>query len=488
MEQDSSPRSKAVTSNMLWRFGERLLAQLVAFLVSIILARILEPSAYGTVALISVFTSLLQVFVDSGLGNALIQKKDADDIDFSTVFFTNIVFCLFLYIVVFFLSSLIARFYNNITLIPYIRVLGLTILISGLKNVQQAYVSRHLLFRKFFFSTLGGTIIAGILGIIMAYNGFGVWALIAQQVINVSIDTLILWLTVKWRPIKAFSWKRLKKLFSYGWKLLASAFLDTSYKEIRQLVIGKKYSSEDLAFYNQGEKFPNLIIGNINTSIDSVLLPVMSNEQNDRERVKMMTRRSIQISTYIMAPLMLGLAFIGEPVIKVLLTEKWLSAVFYMRVFCISYMFYPIHTANLNAIKAMGRSDLFLKLEIIKKVIGLVLLLITMNISVEAMAYSLLFTTITSQIINSWPNRKLLGYSYLEQIMDIIPNITLAVFMGVCIYFIQYIHISNVIAILLQLSIGASIYIICSKLFKIDSFLYVLDIVKSYRKHKEEHK
>nr|MCR4612053.1 polysaccharide biosynthesis C-terminal domain-containing protein [Lachnospiraceae bacterium] len=191
---------------------------------------------------------------------------------------------------------------------------------------------------------------------------------------------------------------------------------------------------------------------------------------------------------YIMAPLMLGLAFIGEPVIKVLLTEKWLSAVFYMRVFCISYMFYPIHTANLNAIKAMGRSDLFLKLEIIKKVIGLVLLLITMNISVEAMAYSLLFTTITSQIINSWPNRKLLGYSYLEQIMDIIPNITLAVFMGVCIYFIQYIHISNVIAILLQLSIGASIYIICSKLFKIDSFLYVLDIVKSYRKHKEEHK
>ena len=199
----------------------------------------------------------------------------------------------------------------------------------------------------------------------MAVNGYGVWALITQQLFNLTVDSLILWITVKWRPIKAFSFERLKGLFSYGWKILVSSILDTVYNNVRQLIIGKKYSSSDLAFYNKGKQFPHLIINNVNSSIDSVLLPTLSKEQDDKEKVKNMTRHAIKTSVYIMAPLMMGLAFTSNNVIEVLLTEKWLPCVPFLCIFCITYVFYPIHTANLNAIKAMGRSDLFLKLEII---------------------------------------------------------------------------------------------------------------------------
>lgn len=471
-----------VVSNFIWRFAERVGAQLVAFVVSIILARILDPSAYGTVALISVFIVILQVFVDSGLGNALIQKKDADDIDFSTVFFVNILFCTTIYLILFIIAPYISEFYGDITMTPYIRVLGITILISGIKNVQQAYVSRNMMFKRFFFSTLGGTLIAGIVGILLAYLGCGVWALVIQQVVNISIDTTILWVSVKWRPSKKFSIKRLSALFSFGWKLLVSSLIDTVYNNLRQLLIGKVYSSTDLAYYNQGDKFPKLIVTNINTSIDSVLLPAMSNVQDNKDIIRNMTRKSIKTSVYIMAPLMIGLAVCGKSIVGLILTDKWLPCVFFMQIFCITYMFWPIHTANLNAIKALGRSDLFLILEVCKKAVGLVLLLTTMFISVKAMAYSLLLSTVISMIINSWPNKKLLNYSFIEQIRDIIPSILLALFMGGCIYTIQYLGLSYLVTLLIQIPLGAIIYIVGSKLLHLDSFEDIVAIIVSYTK------
>lgn len=314
--------------------------------------------------------------------------------------------------IMFLLAPLIANFYRDESLVPIIRVISLTIVISGVKGIQQSYVSRNMLFKRFFFATLGGTIFSAVLGIWMAYAGAGVWAIVAQQLSNTTIDTLILWITVKWHPQKEFSWERLKKLLSFGWKMLASSLLDTIYNNLRNLVIGRIYSSADLAYYNQGDKMPSVIVNNINTSIDSVLLPTMANAQDDCTRIKEMTRRAIKMSTYAMAPLMMGLAFCAEPIIRLVLTEKWLPCVPYLRIFCITYMFYPIHTANLNAIKAMGRSDMFLKLEIAKKVVGIFLLILTMNFGVMAMAYSLLVGSVLNQIINSWPNRKLLLYGY----------------------------------------------------------------------------
>lgn len=479
-ENKSDSVKKKTMSNLIWRFAERSGAQGVSFIVSIVLARFLAPEAYGTVALVTVFTTILQVFVDSGLGTALIQKKNADDLDFSTVFYFNFAVCIFLYLGMFFSAPHIAQFYRQPELVPLIRVISLTLVISGVKNIQQAFVSRNMLFKRFFYATIGGTIFSAVLGITMAYLGFGVWSLVAQQLSNAAIDTLILWITIKWRPKWMFSFERLKSLFSFGWKLLISALLDTVYNNLRQLIIGKMYTPANLAFYNKGNQFPHLIVTNINTSIDSVLLPVMSDAQDDRERVKVMTRRAIKTSTYVMAPLMMGLAFVAPVLIELLLTEKWLPCVPFLRIFCITYMFYPIHTANLNAIKAMGRSDLFLKLEIAKKTIGMLLLLSTMWFGVMAMAYSLLVSSLFSQIINAWPNRKLLNYGYQEQLKDILPGIVLAVLMGGCVTFLQYLPLHQITILVLQVIIGVAIYIIGSFLLKLESFQYLLEILKPY--------
>lgn len=279
-----------------------------------------------------------------------------------------------------------------------------------------------------------------------------------------------------------FSWERLKKMLSFGWKMLASSLLDTVYNNLRSLIIGKMYSSSDLAYYNQGEKFPNVIVTNINSSMDSVLLPTLANEQDNRARVKKMTRRAIKTSTYIMAPLMMGLAFCAEPIVRLVLTEKWLSCVPFLQIFCITYMFYPIHTANLNAIKAMGRSDLFLKLEICKKIVGLLLLLATMWHGVMAMAYSLLISSVASQIINSWPNWRLLNYRYLEQLKDILPCIAIAIGMGCCVSLVNLLHLADAVTLLIQIPLGAVIYLTASAVFRLESFQYLKGMVRSFIK------
>lgn len=468
-----------VMKNFLWRFAERSGAQIVTFIVSIILARLLSPKDYGAIALVTVFLAIMQVFVDSGLGSALIQKKNADDLDFSSVFIFNFIVCIILYMFMFFVAPIIAEFYDDKNLVAIIRVISITILISGVKGIQQAYVSRNMLFKKFFFSTIGGTIFSAFLGIFMAYKGFGVWALVAQQLSNTAIDTLILWITVEWRPKFIFSWKRLKSLLSFGWKLLISALLDTTYNNLRNLIIGKLYSPADLAFYNQGDKFPKVIITNINASIDSVLLPTMSREQDNKEKVKSMTRRAIKTSTYLMAPMMMGLAFCSDNIVRLVLTEKWIECVPYLRIFCITYMFWPLHTANLNAINALGRSDWFLRLEIIKKIMGLTVLLLTMWHGVMVMAYSLLLTSVLSQIINSWPNKKLINYSYIEQLQDILPSILISVFMGICVSFVNIFKLPLLIKLIIQIILGVLIYISMSEVLKLESYKYIKNIAKS---------
>lgn len=470
--------NKDVLSNFFWRFAERCGAQGVSLVVSIVLARLLAPEVYGTIALVTVFTAILNVFVDSGFGSALIQKKNADDLDFSTVFYFNVAVCIILYLLMFFAAPIIASFYSDDSLTAVIRVLSLTLVISGVKNVQQAYVSRTMQFKRFFFATLGGTIGAAAIGITMAYCGFGVWALVTQQIFNATVDTIILWLTVKWRPKRMFSWGRLKGLFSYGWKLVVSSLLETTYNNLRQLIIGRMYTTVDLAQYNRGKQFPELIVNNINVSIDSVLLPTMSKTQDEPTRVRDMTRRAMKTSTYVMAPLMMGLAFCAEPIVRLILTDKWLPCVPFLRIFCVTYMFYPVHTANLNAIKAMGRSDLFLKLEVAKKIVGLILLFSTMWFGVMAMAYSLLVSSVASQIINSRPNRKLLNYGYLEQLRDIFPGILLAVGMGICVNIVSLFHFADSITLLIQIPLGATIYIAVSAVFHLESYEYLMGMIR----------
>ena len=471
-------KKQSVITNFIWRLMERGGTYVVNFAVSVVLARILEPSLYGSIALVTAITSILQVFVDSGMANSLIQKKDTDDLDYSSVFYFNLAFCLVLYLGLFLAAPLIGRVYRDESLVPVVRVLGLTIVVSGVKNVQQAYVAKTMQFRRFFFATLGGTLISAVVGIALAYLGYGVWALVFQQLVNVSVNTLILWLTVGWKPKPIFSWQRLTGLISYGWKLLVSQLLDTAYMKLYQFIIGLRYSTADLAYYNRADQFPNLIMENVNASLDSVLLPVLSSEQDDRARVREMTRRAIRVSTFVLMPLMAGLAVCAEPLVRLLLTEKWLPSVPYMQLFCLYYAFWPLHTANLNAIKATGHSGVFLKQEIIKKVLETAVLLFTMRYGVMAIMLGLLFSGFASVVINAWPNTALLGYSIPQQLRDTMPALLLSLLMAGLLFPVTLTGLPDAVKLLIMVPLGAAIYIGSSAFLKLDSFHYIWDVVK----------
>ena len=470
---------KVVINNLLWKFAERCGAQGVSFVVSIVLARLLVPNDYGVVALVSSITTILYVFVDSGFGSALIQKKETDDLDFSSVFYFNIVCCLMLYGVLFMAAPFVASFYTIPELTALIRVSGLTVIVAGIKNIQQAYVAKSMQFKRFFFATLGGTVGSAIVGIVMAYKGFGPWALVFQGLFNSVVDTTILWFTIKWRPKLRFSFSRLRDLFAYGWKLLLSAFLDTTYNNISSLIIGKKYTPSDLAYYNKGGSWPYLLVNNINVSIDSVLFPVMSTEQGNIEIVKNMTRKAIKTSSYIMWPVMVGLIATSNSLVRLILTEKWLPCVPYLCLMCFTYAFWPIHTANLNAIKAVGRSDIFLALEVIKKIIGLLVLLVSIQFGVLVFATAYALTAPINALLNAYPNRKLLNYSYREQISDMIPSVLTSIVMGIVVYFVSYLNLNDFYTLILQVFVGVLIYIFLSKLFKLESYDFLISSIKS---------
>lgn len=475
---------KSVLSNLFWRFSERTAAQGVSFVVSIVLARMLTPEDYGLVGLITVFISIATVFVSSGFGSALIQKENVTQTDYSSVFFFSIVMGVVMYVSLFFTAPVIANFYKEPSLISIIRVLALSLIIGGINSVQQAYVSRTMQFKRFFYSTIIGTAISAIIGIYMAYRGAGVWALVAQTLSNQIIDTCILWFTVKWRPTLEFSMSEMKKMFKYGWKLLFSTLIDTVYNNLYSLVIGKFYSAKDLGYYNRGRNIPNIVITNINGSIQSVMFPAFSNCQGDKVKLKSMVRRSIVTSTYIIMPAMIGLAAVAEPLTVLLLTEKWLPSVPFMQFSCFILAFWPIHTTNLQAINAVGRSDIFLKLEIIKKIIGFSIMIISIPYGLYTMMVGSCFSAIISSFLNASPNKKLLNYGYREQIKDILPAMLLSLFMGGIVLIWTLFDLNKIAVLIFQIITGMTIYIGGSKLFKLESYNYIVEMVKSIKNRK----
>lgn len=331
---------------------------MVSLVVSIVLARILNPSDYGSVAMVMVFVSLASVLVEGGFSSALIQKKDADKLDFSTVFYFSLVFSIFLYLVLFFIAPYISQFYGEgyEILTPVLRVIGFQIIIYGVNSVQQAYVSRKMMFKKFFWSTLIGTILSAIVGLTMAYLGYGIWALVGQQLTMVVTNTVVLYIVTRKLPGLMFSFNRLKGLFGYGVNILGTSILINLFLNIRSLIIGKLYSAKDLAYFDRGNQLPSLLVTNVDYSIAAVLFPKMSQEQDDKSRIKQTCRNSIRFSSFVMMPLMMGMIVCAEPMIRVILTDKWIDTVPYVQLFCITYMFYPMHTANMQAIKAIGKS------------------------------------------------------------------------------------------------------------------------------------
>lgn len=471
---------RKVFSGLVWKFGERIGAQAVSFLVSIILARLLLPSEYGIVALVTIFIDIANVFVSSGFGSALVQKKDADEVDFSSVFYFSVAMSWLLYGVVFLAAPWIAGYYKEPALSPVLRVMALKLPLAGVNSVQQAYVQKNMLFRRFFFSTLIGTAGSAVVGIAMAYGGFGAWALVAQYLFNSTVDTLVLWFTVRWRPARTFSMQRMKTLFGFGWKMLCSELIHTSYGKIRSMIIGKVYTKEDLSFYEQGGKLPSIIVTNINSSVSSVLFPAMTLKQDNQKKMKEMVRLSIRVSSYIMWPLMIGLMMMTEPVVRLVFSEKWLPCVPFMQIACIQYALEPVQTANVQAVKAMGKGRTYLIMEIVKKSFGIVMIVAVMYRGVMAIAVTAMIVTFFAALVNSTPNRKFLGYSYREQLADLLPSILLAAAMGVFVYFAGRIPVPAIAGICLQILTGIVVYVILSLIFRVSQFEYIVNAIKSF--------
>lgn len=471
-------RKTQIISGLFWKLMEHGGTQGIQFIVSLILARLLQPDDYGTITLVVIFLNIANVFVQCGLTTSIIQKKNADEVDFSSGFYFSLIIAGLLFFVIFFTAPSIAGFYQKPLLIPVLKVLSFTLFFGAFNSIQNAIIARDIQFKKLFFSSTGSILISGIVGIYMAVSGFGVWALVGQAITNQLTSTLILWFTVKWRPRSIFSIKRVKNLFFYGWKLLASSLIDTLYTNLHSLIIGKMYNPAILGFYNRGNQFPSIIVTNINGSIQAVMLPVLSAEQDNIPRVKDMVRRSIVTSSFIVFPIMVGLAVTAEPLVRFLLTDKWLSCVPFLQIFCASYVLWPIHTSNLQAINALGRSDIFLKLEIIKKFIGLAILAVTVYFGIYAIALGQVLIGIISTFINAYPNKKLLNYSYFEQVKDIMPSLVLSLVMGAVVWCFQLFGFKVWLTLIVQVCVGIVVYLGMARLFNLECYTYLLSTIK----------
>lgn len=462
----------SIFGGLAWKFAERISSQGISFVISIILARLLMPEEYGIIAMVQILITIANVFISSGFSTALIQKKNADDLDFSTTLYCSMSLSFALYIVVYAASPYLAVFYDIPELTNITRVYALVIIIYGYNSIQSAWVSRNMIFRKFFFATIIGTIISGVLGVYMAYNGFGVWALVYQSISNTLINTITLSLIIEWHPSLVFSWNRAKRLMSYGSKILGADLIGTIFNEIQQLLIGKLYSASDLALLNRGRQFPQLITSNIDNSITSVLFPAMSNHSDDVEKMKAFTKISVQTGSYIVFFFMTLLAVISEPLIKVLLTEKWIECIPYLQLVCFANMIGSISNANLQAIKASGNSGIVLKLEMYKKPIYILLIIIAALHSVYAVALTYPIYAVYSTLINMIPLKRILNYKISEQIMDVIPSALLSVTMFIICFCLKFYIVDTITLLLVQTILSIAIYLGLSILFNVSACNY----------------
>ena len=466
-----------VLGGMAWKFAERISSQGVSFILSVILARLLMPEEYGLVAMINVFIVIANVFVTSGFAASLIQKKDADDDDFTTIFYCTLTISLLLYAIIYICSPAIARFYNMPELCLLTRVYAISLIITSYQTIQQAYISRHLLFKKTFVSTFVGTLLSGVVGVILAYNGAGVWALVAQYLLSIILNTLTLLFIIPWKPKLFFSFGRAKTLMGFGGSILLSSLISKAYKEIRQLIIGKMYTPADLGFYNRGMSIPHLVSSNIDSTISSVLFPAMSDYSDNPERMKQILRRGIRTSSYLLFFLFTLLATASKPLVILLLTEKWSPCVPYMQIFCISNMMLVISRYNVQAIQALGAGREVVKLEVFKKPVFLLVILAVASLGPLAIALTSPFNSLYAMLMNMRPTRKLLGYTLSEQLRDFAPATIMAITIAALTLPMTFLKINEFIVLALQVFIGFTAFIVLSNLFKVESYAYIKSIV-----------
>lgn len=484
MANNRPPNS--IFSGLFWKFSERILSQGIAFGISVILARLLSPDDYGIIAIVMIFMNLADVFVVSGFSTALIQKRDADSVDFSTMFYCSFLCSLVIYGVLFAAAPLIADFYHEPVLVKVVRVFALRIPLSAYYSIQQAYVARHMMFQRFFYSTLSAVIFSGAAGIVMAYMGFGVWALIAQYLANTIVGSIVLTAIVPWRLERKFSPGSAKRLMRYGWKVFAADFSGTFFSQLRGLIIGRIYTTTDLAYYDKGQQLPTLISSNVSATVMSVLFPAIANLGDDLEQVKQMAKRAVRLMSYIIFPLMAGLAVVAKPLVLLLFTEKWQDCIPFVRLLCVSAALDMLGTISLQAIKAIGRSDVLLKIEFVKKPVYLLLLLLGVQISVYATAVTLVVSCVYAVLINMRQLEKYLHYSILEQLRDVLPAFLLSASMALVVSAVLLLRLSNLVTLLAQVALGIVYYMVVSWLLKVDSFTYLLGVIRAIGKGTEQ--
>lgn len=478
-ESDKKLTSKSVIlENVGWKFAEQFSSQIVSFVISIVLARILMPEDYGLVAMLLVFIAIANVFVDYGIGKALVQKKNADNTDFSSMLYFNIVFSIFLYIIIFFCSPLIAKFYNQELLSPLMRVLGISIILAAIKSVLLAYVARQMVFKKTFFTTSGALLISGSVSLALALLGYGVWALVAHYILYSLFSIIFIWLAIKWKPTRVFSINSIKELFKFGWKVLLAALINTIHIEFRNIIVGKFYSADDLAFLNRGQSFPKLISTNIINSISTVSFSALSKLQDDRLRLKELSRKTVRITSFVMFPLLFGLAAIAEPLVYVLLTKKWIASVPYLQIACFSYLILIVQISVQDTINAMGRSDIYLYLDIAKKVVGFSLLIAVYNKGVLIIALTTFISGPIAVIMTILVSRNIYGYRISEHLMDNLPLLFSASLMGISIYSVTFFNLLPIIALIIQIPLGIVIYLSLSRLFMFEGYVLLNEYSK----------
>ncbi len=471
-------KSKTIRG-IFWSFAERIGQQGIQFVISIILARLLLPEQFGLIAMLALFMAVAQSFLDSGFGQALIQKQDATSVDESSVFYFNI----FVGVIAAGLLSLaapwIAAFYKTPLLKPLTRALSLNLIINSFGLVQTALMTKRVDFKTQMKITMTSSFLSGVIGIAMAYKGFGVWSLVAQSLSANAFRTALLWVFNPWRPVQAFSFASLRTMFGFGSKLLFSGLLDTIYNNMYLVVIGKLFSAKDLGFYSRARTIEQVPVENISGSVGRVTYPVYSSIQNDKARLKRGVNMSLTTLAMVNFPLMIGLAVVARPLVQVLLTDKWLPCVPYLQLLCIVGILYPLHSINLNVLKAQGRSDLQSRLEVLKKVLAVVVIFITYRWGIKALIYGQLVTSCLAYYLNSYYTGKLLNYPIWEQVRDVLPIFGFAIMMGAGMYAMSFIPLpSQIVLLILQIVAGTTFYIALCYLFKLSSLNEILAMVK----------
>lgn len=480
MEQKSLKNK--ITSGLIWTYLERVCAQGVSALVTIILARILVPQDYAVVSIITIFMTICDSLVVGGFSDTLIQKKDADSRDFSTLYWFVLVLGIAVYGIIFAGAPLVEKFFDTRLVCVTLRVLGVRIPISAIKSIQSAYISRNMKYKYFFIATSIGTVVSAVVGIVMAYLGFGVWALIAQYLTNSVIDTVIVSLTCGWKPEFVFDVKRLKSMYTFGWKMQVSTILAAVYGQVESLCIGKKYTSVNLAFYEKGKQFPQLIMHNVQSSIGKVMLPAFSKVNDEKEKMKELARKSVRTSSYVMFPLLIGLMACADEFVMAVLTEKWMPSVPFLRILTVYFLFDPIMSLNKQIVIASGDSKKYLLMEIEKKSIGITLIIAALLLfdNVISIAIVCVVNQIIGVFIQSAPLKKIINYPISQQLRDLLPVFLLSAAMVVPVLLIKFfVNCNSVPKLVLEVLSGMIVYVLLSWLTKNAEFYTLKGFVKS---------